>query len=91
MASVACHLTPYVRPSWSREAARPDSAPPQAWLLSQSGRGRAHSLWWNPVTGAVEAVPRHTEIPEQLVRKDLPEPLVTRDRHSMSRPSAVRQ
>jgi hypothetical protein len=24
--------------------------------------GSAHSLWTNPATGAVEAVPRHTEI-----------------------------
>jgi mRNA interferase HicA len=31
--------------------------------------GRAHSLWCNPQTGAVEAVPRHTEIPNGLVRK----------------------
>mgnify|MGYP003545034731 FL=1 len=31
--------------------------------------GRAHSLWCNPQTGAVEAVPRHTEIPNGLTRK----------------------
>jgi len=31
--------------------------------------GRAHSLWHNPVTGAVETVPRHTEIPNLLARK----------------------
>ena len=30
--------------------------------------GRAHSLWCNPQTGAVEAVPRHTEIPNGLAR-----------------------
>jgi len=30
---------------------------------------RAHSLWCNPQTGAVEAVPRHTEIPNSLARK----------------------
>jgi mRNA interferase HicA len=24
--------------------------------------GAAHSLWTNPNTGAIEAVPRHTEI-----------------------------
>ncbi|PKB83326.1 MAG: addiction module toxin, HicA family [SAR202 cluster bacterium Io17-Chloro-G9] len=29
--------------------------------------GRAHSLWCNPLTGAVEAVPRHTEVPNLLV------------------------
>jgi mRNA interferase HicA len=31
--------------------------------------GRAHSLWCNPQTGAVEAVSRHTEVPNGLVRK----------------------
>jgi hypothetical protein len=31
--------------------------------------GSAHSLWTNPSTGAVEAIPRHTEIPNRLVRK----------------------
>jgi len=31
--------------------------------------GRSHSLWCNPRTGAVEAVPRHTEIVEALARK----------------------
>ena len=31
--------------------------------------GRAHSLWCNPNTGAVEAVPRHTEISNQLAKK----------------------
>jgi hypothetical protein len=31
--------------------------------------GREHSLWSNPATGAVEAVPRHTEIPNALARK----------------------
>ncbi len=31
--------------------------------------GRAHSLWTNPATGAVEALPRHTEIPDTLARK----------------------
>ena len=31
--------------------------------------GRAHSLWCNSQTGAVEAVPRHTEIPNGLARK----------------------
>jgi mRNA interferase HicA len=31
--------------------------------------GRAHSLWCNPQTGAVEAVPRHIEIPNGLARK----------------------
>ncbi len=31
--------------------------------------GRAHSLWSNPATGAVEAIPRHTEIANLLTRK----------------------
>ena len=31
--------------------------------------GSAHSLWCNPVNGAVEAIPRHTEISNLLVRK----------------------
>jgi mRNA interferase HicA len=31
--------------------------------------GAAHSLWLNPASGGVEAVPRHTEIPDLLARK----------------------
>jgi len=31
--------------------------------------GRAHSLWTNPATGSVEAIPRHTEIADKLARK----------------------
>ncbi len=31
--------------------------------------GRAHSLWVNPVNAAMEAVPRHGEIPDLLARK----------------------
>lgn len=31
--------------------------------------GASHSLWTNPATGAVEAIPRHTEIANNLVRK----------------------
>ncbi len=31
--------------------------------------GAAHSLWVNTSTGALEAIPRHTEIPNSLVRK----------------------
>ena len=30
--------------------------------------GRSHSLWCNPQTGHIEAVPRHTEIPNKLVK-----------------------
>lgn len=41
--------------------------------------GREHSLWINPKTGAVEAVPRHTEVSNQLAKKicrnlSVPEP-----------------
>jgi len=31
--------------------------------------GRSHSLWCNPSTGAVEAVPRHSEISNRLAQK----------------------
>jgi mRNA interferase HicA len=31
--------------------------------------GSAHSLWHNPLTGRVEAIPRHTEIPDLLAKK----------------------
>ena len=31
--------------------------------------GRSHSLWTNPATGAVEAVPRHTEISDVLLAR----------------------
>jgi mRNA interferase HicA len=31
--------------------------------------GASHSLWMNPANGAVEAVPRHTEISNNLARK----------------------
>jgi len=31
--------------------------------------GRSHSLWCNPQTGQVEAIPRHTEIANKLVKK----------------------
>ena len=31
--------------------------------------GRAHSLWINPQSGQVEAVPRHIEISNNLARK----------------------
>ena len=33
--------------------------------------GGSHSLWINPQTGVVEAVPRHGEIKELLARKIL--------------------
>jgi mRNA interferase HicA len=31
--------------------------------------GGAHSLWFNPNTGQMEAVPRHSEVADILVRK----------------------
>ncbi|HCS93063.1 MAG: type II toxin-antitoxin system HicA family toxin [Thiohalocapsa sp. PB-PSB1] len=31
--------------------------------------GSSHSLWCNPNNGAVEAVPRHSEIPNRLAKK----------------------
>jgi len=31
--------------------------------------GRSHSLWTNPTTGAIEAVPRHAEISNRLAQK----------------------
>ena len=31
--------------------------------------GASHSLWTNPNTGWVEAIPRHTEIPDRLAKK----------------------
>jgi len=31
--------------------------------------GSSHSLWCNPLTGWIEAVPRHTEVPNRLARK----------------------
>lgn len=31
--------------------------------------GREHSLWTNPRTGEMEAVPRHVEVPDRLARK----------------------
>ena len=42
-------------------------------------QGKEHELWTNPQTGHVEAVPRHTEIPNNLARKicralNIPEP-----------------
>lgn len=43
-------------------------------LLRQYGchlkrEGRSHSLWTNPTTGAIEAVPRHAEISNRLAQK----------------------
>ena len=45
-------------------------------LLRRAGcylkrEGGSHSLWINPQTGVVEAVPRHAEIKEPLAKKIL--------------------
>ena len=32
--------------------------------------GASHSLWMNPNTGVIEAVPRHKEIKEPLTKKN---------------------
>jgi len=34
-------------------------------------QGGSHSLWINPKTGVIEAVPRHKEIKEPLAKKIL--------------------
>ncbi len=31
--------------------------------------GRSHSLWQNPRTGHIEAVPRHAEIADKLAKR----------------------
>jgi predicted RNA binding protein YcfA (HicA-like mRNA interferase family) len=31
--------------------------------------GASHSLWCNPISGATEAIPRHTEIKNKLAQK----------------------
>lgn len=33
--------------------------------------GSAHSLWINPKTGTIEAIPRHNEVKEFLAKKTL--------------------
>ena len=37
--------------------------------LKRECEGRSHSLWCNPNTGHVEAVPRNTEISDKLAKK----------------------
>jgi mRNA interferase HicA len=49
----------------------------QGCLLKREGA--SHSLWTNPQTGEVEAVPRYTEVKDLLARKicrglSIPEP-----------------
>ncbi len=31
--------------------------------------GSSHSLWVNPLTGHIEAIPRHSEIPDPLAAR----------------------
>ncbi|MFQ5673960.1 MAG: type II toxin-antitoxin system HicA family toxin [Nitrospinales bacterium] len=31
--------------------------------------GGSHSLWINPLTGRIETIPRHVEIPNRLAKK----------------------
>ncbi len=39
--------------------------------ISLKCEGASHAPWINPKTGAMEAVPRHTEIKESFARKIL--------------------
>jgi mRNA interferase HicA len=45
--------------------------------------GSSHSLWLNPQTGAIEAIPRHTEVSNLLAEKicrNLSVPEIGRDK-----------
>lgn len=53
-------------PSGEAELVAPPPAPARCVLKREGG---SHSLWTNPTTGAIEAVPRHTEIPNVLATK----------------------
>jgi predicted RNase H-like HicB family nuclease len=53
----------------TKEEARASLAEAVALILEDRREGRAHSLWSNPATGAVEAIPRQTEIPDGLARR----------------------
>ena len=50
----------------TKEEARDSLAEAIALILEDR---RDDSLWMNPSTGSVEAVPRHTEVPNVLARK----------------------
>ena len=41
----------------------------QIWLLPKKRRQLSFSSWINPLNGAIETVPRHTEISDRLARK----------------------
>jgi hypothetical protein len=55
--------------SWSDEARGAAPAPSTQWCVIRR-EGKEHSLWENPQTGHLEAVPRHVEI-ANLLAKDL--------------------
>ncbi len=48
------------------ELIAPTSSKVRCYLKREGG---SHSLWANPNTGAIEAIPRHNEISNQLARK----------------------
>ena len=56
--------------SWLKfvEATRTDSSP-EANGCPFKCEGGSHTIYWNPKTGRREPVPRHSEIPDILVRK----------------------
>ena len=65
---VASRPTLKERPWFSNEAEQPAAASRRHGCILKR-EGAAHSLWTNPTTGAVEAIPRHTEISNNLARK----------------------
>ncbi|WP_419805148.1 type II toxin-antitoxin system HicA family toxin [Terriglobus sp.] len=47
--------------------------------------GGAHSIWINPATGQIQAVPRHTEVADRLAKsicRDLSLPKIGREDES---------
>lgn len=78
MLSVAFPRTPFERQSSSSEATGASSPlRHQGCFLKQ--QGKQHELWSNQLTGHIEAVSRHQEIPNNLARKicralSIPEP-----------------
>ena len=50
---------------WDERAVRP------GFLRGYKREGSSHSLWINPKSGVVEAIPRHKEIKEPLARRIL--------------------
>jgi len=64
-----------------RETRPAVAAPAAAWMraVAAATEGGSHSIWRNPVTNEIQAIPRHSEIGENLVRKicrklSLPDP-----------------